>query len=300
LPIALILNTTSGLRPGGVDERELLELFRSVGMEPVVYRIERGVSIPCAVREALAHECTVVIAAGGDGTIGTVAEELVGRSIPLGVLPIGTLNHFARDAGIPLELPEAVRVIAEGHITNVDVGEVNGRFFINNSSIGFYPFMVSRRQSLQDRGVSKPIAAALAAITAFMRFPNLTVRVTAENSDLVVRTPLVFVGNNEYELAGPNAGRRARLQAGHMHVCIAKTGTRMGLLRMAVLALFGRMPAPPELETQRAKRVRVRPMRRRVRVALDGELVLMRSPLDYSIRPGALAVLTPRDREDQE
>jgi diacylglycerol kinase family enzyme len=263
----------------------------------VIHRIDGTTSIRDVARRALDNGSSAVVAAGGDGTVGAVAGELVGTSVPLGVLPAGTLNHFARDLGIPFDLPDAARVIAEGRITRVDVGEVNGRFFLNNSSIGFYPLMVSRRQSLEERGVPKPLAMPAAVISALMRFPNLTVRVTAENSDVVARTPLVFVGNNEYQLAGWRAGQRTNLQDGHMHVCVAKTQTRSGLLRIALLALFGRPPAPPELETQHATRVRVRAMRSRVRAALDGELVLMKSPLDYAIRPGALAVFTPEERE---
>jgi diacylglycerol kinase family enzyme len=297
MAVAIILNPSSGLEPGGVGPDVLLPLFNSVGLEPDIHLIGPGESIADVVRRALNAGSSAVVAAGGDGTVGAVAAELLGTSVPLGVLPVGTLNHFARDAGIPLRLADAARVIAEGRTAVVDVGEVNGRFFLNNSSIGFYPLMVRRREGLQSRGVPKPLATVAAVVLALMRFPNLTVRITAENSDLVARTPFVFVGNNEYELAGPRAGRRAALQTGEMHVCVGKTLTRSALLRAAVLALFGRTPAPPELETLRATRVRVRTMRRRVRVALDGELVLMRSPLDYAIRPGALAVLTPEGEE---
>jgi diacylglycerol kinase family enzyme len=297
LSIAIILNTASGPERDGIEPDLLLSLFNSLGVEPRIYPVGSGDTISAVVRAALADAASVVVAAGGDGTVAAVAAELVGASTPLGVLPVGTLNHFARDAGIPLKLIDAARVIVQGTVTNVDVGKVNGRIFINNSSIGFYPLMVRRRESFVKLGIAKPLATVLAVFSALMRFPNLTVRVTAENSDLIARTPLVFVGNNEYELTGLQAGRRTRLQAGHMHVCIARTATRSALLRAALLALFGRSPAAPDLITQRTKRVRVQAFRKRVRVALDGELVLMRSPLDYAIQPGALAVLTPQDSE---
>ena len=297
MQIAIILNMAAGGDRSSVDPGELRAVFDPLGVAPRIYAVGAGESIATVVQAALADGASVVVAAGGDGTVAAVAAGLVGKAVPLGVLPVGTLNHFARDAGIPSKLTDAARVIVEGRVTTVDVGEVNQRIFLNNSSIGFYPMMVRRRESLQRRGVPKRLATGLAFLSALLRFPNLAVRVTAENSDRVVRTPLVFVGNNEYELSGLQAGRRTELQAGHMHVCVASVATRAALIRMAVFALLGRASGAPELETQRATRVRVRTFRRRVRIALDGELVLMRSPLDYAIRPGALSLLTPGESE---
>jgi diacylglycerol kinase family enzyme len=293
LSIAIIINQSSGPGGAGPEAGELLALFGELGLEPKIYSLDNRRPIAEVVGRAMAGGASAIVAAGGDGTVGAVAAALAGTGVPLGVLPTGTLNHFARDAGVPPALADAVRVIAEGRTAAVDVGEVNGRVFVNNSSIGFYPLIVSRRERLRRLGLPKPLALAIAAVSALMRFPNLTVRVTSEGSELVTRTPFVFVGNNEYELTGLRAGRRTDLQAGHMHVCVARTVTRAALVRAAVLALLGRAPAPPEVETHRTTKVRVRTFRRRVRVALDGELVLMRSPLDYAVRPAALTVFVP-------
>ena len=103
------------------------------------------------VRAAVRRGATVVAAGGGDGTVNAVASVLVGTETTLGVLPLGTLNHFAKDIGIPLEMEEALAVLRDGKVQHVDVGTVSDRIFINNSGLGLYPDMVFNRERRQNR-----------------------------------------------------------------------------------------------------------------------------------------------------
>jgi diacylglycerol kinase family enzyme len=154
--------------------------------------------------------------------------------------------------------------------------------------------MVNERETLMARGWPKKLALYSASFKAFTRFPNLTVRVSSDSIKLAVRTPLVFVGNNEYEFSGWEAGTRAGLVQGALHVCIVNNPGRAGLLRMAVRALVGRVNDAPELHMTQATWAQVDTFRKRVRVALDGEVVRLMSPLRYTTRPGALRVLVPK------
>jgi diacylglycerol kinase family enzyme len=222
--------------------------------------------------------------------VSTVAAALAGTDTPLGVLPAGTLNHFARDVGIPVDLAQAAGVIAQGNSIRVDVGTLNGRVFVNNSSIGLYPAMVRVRDRLMTRGWPKRAAMLAGGLAAVWQFPNLRLRLGTSNSGVVTRTPFVFIGNNSYELSGFEVGTREGLQDGVLQVCTVRNPTRLALLAGAARSLFG---STPEIHLDHAPEVHIRTLRSRVRVALDGEVAVLRSPLRYAIWPGALRVLVP-------
>ncbi len=180
-----------------------------------------GSKIPEAAAAAVADGAELVIAGGGDGTVSAAAGALAGTQSVLGVLPLGTLNHFARDLGIPLDLADAAKLIAEGKSRKVDLGEVNGRTFINNSAIGIYPLMVLDRDSQQMRmGRSKRLAMAVAAARTLLRFSSRTLTLTVNETSAHVDTPLLFVGNNAYRLELPRAGTRERLDGGELSVVV--------------------------------------------------------------------------------
>ena len=165
----------------------------------------------CAQRaaEIVTAGASLVIACGGDGTISAVAGALAGTETKLGVLPLGTLNHFARDLSIPFDLHEAAEIIAAGHERRVDVAELNGRPFVNNSAIGLYPQMVLNRDAQRRHlGRSKWLAVIVASARTLARFGHQRLRLTVNDRPAVADTPLLFVGNNDYQLELPNAGSR--------------------------------------------------------------------------------------------
>lgn len=287
--VAVFLNATSGPGRSGAPPEVVSTALRSAGLEPDIIPLRQTADLRNTILERVAAGCAV-IAAGGDGTVSSVGAVVAGTGGVMGVLPSGTLNHFARDLGLPLDLDAAAAVVARGETVRVDVGEVNGHVFLNNSSIGLYPTVVAEREALIHRGIPKRLAVVLAAFRAISRFPNLTVRVSTERGGLAARTPVVFVGNNEYHLDGAVAGTRGDLRRGTLHLCTIVQPKRLAVLRAAALALMGRMSEAPDLHSAEARRIRIETFRHHVKVALDGELVQMRSPLVYSIRPRALRV----------
>src|SRR5258708_4833861 len=193
---------------------KIAELFGAAGLNIEIISVA-GKEMSAATKQALAENHETIVAAGGDGTVNTVAAEVAGTEKTLGVLPLGTLNHFAKDLHLPLDLEGAVRTIAEGNIASVDVGEVNGRVFVNNSSLGIYPHIVHRRVVEQMRlRIGKRPASIWATIHAFRRFPFLNLRIEVNGKTLRRETPFLFVGNNEYEMTGFRIGTRRRLDAG--------------------------------------------------------------------------------------
>lgn len=285
------VNPKSGPNGSGISQGELAGLFREAGLDADIVPITGGNAITA---ERIGRGADLVIAAGGDGTVSSIAAAVAGTGATLGIVPAGTLNHFARDLGIPLDIRSACRVIAAGKTIAVDAAEVNGRIFVNNSSIGLYPAFAADRERWMKRGVPKRIAMIPAAVRALARFPNLGVRVDRdEDVDLSIRTPLLFIGNNEYQFSGWKAGTRSGLREGVLQIATVDNPSRWSLAALAMRAALGTQLHAPELHVSMAKKVRVRTFRKHVKVALDGEVVRMRSPLIYSIRPGALKVIVP-------
>ncbi|MCC7421236.1 MAG: NAD(+)/NADH kinase [Planctomycetaceae bacterium] len=272
----------------------------AAGIEAEI-RLVSGSDLQAAAETAARSDVDVVIAGGGDGTLSTVAGALVGTGMPLGVLPQGTLNHFAKDLGIPLEVAEAVRTIAARNVADVDVGQVNDRVFINNSSIGLYPLMVRDRETRQNRdGHGKWTAMLLAMVRVFRLFPLVKVRLTTEGGALLLKTPLVFVGNNCYQLDLLNIGSRACVNKGELSLYVATARTRWGMIKLTVRAMLGRLEQSRDFETFSVTNCRIETRRRRTHVAVDGEVLRLETPLDYRVRPGLLKVcLPPKDWETQ-
>jgi diacylglycerol kinase family enzyme len=292
----VIINAAAG-SAGDDAARAIERAFESCGAAAHVSLARGGEQVTGLTRRALSNGARAVVAGGGDGTVGSVAGALVGTDRPLGVLPLGTLNHFAKDLHIPLSLEAAARNVCEGREALVDVGEVNGQVFVNNSSLGLYPRIVRRREKLQEREGSGKWAAFLrASLAVLRRYPFLSVRLDADGQRIVRRTPFVFVGNNEYQMESLGMGSRACLDAGCLSLYVAHRTGRLGLLRLALSALFGRLQQAHDFDALSAEEIWVETRRpKRLPVATDGEVNVMTTPLHYRVRPAALKVIVPRD-----
>ena len=290
----VIVNAGSGAGNDAITVDRLRTLFEQAGASVDVVLAESGAEIASLVEAAVARRPDVVVAAGGDGTVSAVGAALVGGAIPLGVLALGTLNHFAKDLGIPLDLEGAVRTVVDGRIARVDVGEVNGRIFLNNSSLGLYPDIVRDRERQQRRlGRGKWPALLWASLAVLRRFPFMTVRLTVDGRERLSRTPFVFIGNNAYSMEGFAIGERAALDAGCLSLYVAHRAGRLRLLMLALRALAGRLRQARDFDALLTGEVVVSSRRHRVRVSTDGEVSVLVPPLRYRIRPGSLAVMLP-------
>ncbi len=293
--LPVIINAAAGNAQHGEGYEKLDEALRAAGIEWRMAPMRDGDDLTQIAARAAAERPAAVIACGGDGTSSAVASALVGTGIPLGVLALGTLNHFAKDVGIPLELGEAARTIAAGHAVDVDVGEVNGRIFINNSSLGLYPHIVRHREQQQRRlGRGKWPAFLWATLTMLRRSPFLNVRLCLDDVQTQVRTSFVFIGNNEYVMEGFDIGKRERVDAGRLSIYLTRRRSRARVLMLAVRALIGRLQQAKDFEALTAQSIVVETRHKRLHVATDGEVTILDTPLEYAIRPRALRVLVPR------
>lgn len=289
--LACILNDKAGSNSAAEAQSLITQVAAKRGWEARLL-ISSGADLGSLANQARAFG-GLVVGGGGDGTIAAVAAALVGTDTPLGVLPMGTLNHFAKDLGIPLELEKAVQTLFTGKVAQVDVGEVNGHIFLNNSSLGFYPRIVQERERGQRQGHSKWVAFARAAALMLQRSRTLHVELTGNCSGRQsYDTPFVFLGNNRYAVSGLEIGTRAILDGGKLWVCVAPYAGRYTLMALALKALLG-FVSDVDLAAFETDQTEVRMYRDQVHVATDGEVTVMRSPLHYRSLPGALRVVVP-------
>jgi YegS/Rv2252/BmrU family lipid kinase len=272
---------------------KVADALKRAGIDAKVELIDGG---DCGVRaKAIAERGDdLLIVGGGDGTIGAAASALVGTDTRLGILPLGTLNHFARDLGIPSDLDEAATLIATGKDRRVDVAEMNDRIFINNSAIGLYPLMVVDRDLQRRRlGRSKRLAMIVASLRTLSRFNHQRLTLTVNDEKARVDTPLLFVGNNDYRIDIGAAGQRETIEDGELCVMVMRKKTRSGLIGASIRALFNRSRPDDMVYLDGVERLRVESKRSHLPVSLDGEVVSAASPLDYRIRKRALRVIAP-------
>lgn len=297
--INIIINAASG-SSDKEDERQILaETFKNEDADVQINLAKSGNEIVAMAKKAARGDSEIIVAGGGDGTVSAVASELVGTDKILGVLPLGTLNHFAKDLNIPLALEEAARILINGQAVNVDVAQVNGQIFINNSSLGLYPEVVHRREKRERLGYGKWNSLVRAAFKVFQRYPTLDIRLTAEGERTISKTPFVFIGNNEYEMENFNIGGRGCLDAGHLSLYMTPNSGRIALLKIALRALFGNISQEKDFISFCTDEIWIETRRRRLRVAMDGEVSMMETPLHYVVRPGALRVIIPVKTDEE-
>jgi diacylglycerol kinase family enzyme len=259
-----------------------------------IHLIQEGDNLPSLIKNYLREGVKIVGVAGGDGTVNAVASCLVNTDVPLVVIPFGTLNHFARDIGVPSNPVKALRLFDEAAGTDIriDVGAVNGEYFLNNSSIGIYPRLVRVREKKEQR-LGKGLAYLWAGWNV-LRHPNLwhiRLEINGEKQDLKVG--LLFFSNSRIDMTPIKAGQRARLDDQVLDVYLVKAGTFFQFFQVAASFLRNQLDQSPLVVRTEVSEATVYSSRRHMRVAFDGETRNLNLPLEYKIHLAALVVRVP-------
>ena len=292
--LLVLINRASGAAARDLDgvEARIGGLLAAAGREADIRPVAPA-ELAAAVRDAKDRFGAIVIT-GGDGSVSTAAGILAGTGTALGVIPAGTLNHFARDLGVPVELDAAVEALAGGTVARVDVGEVNGRVFVNNGSVGVYTAIVEDRdRQRRELGRRKWLALLIATWRALRHYRRRRLTISTGGQAWHRRTSLLFIGNNRYKLEFPYMGARPRLDGGEL--CLfAILGHGWRLVRLACLALIGAADISGEFEhIEELREVTVTSAAPELMVAVDGEVERLPTPLHFRIRPLDLAVIRP-------
>lgn len=291
--IVFLINGSAGRVADNASRQKLTGMTAQAFAEAEVIVTDGGGELARLAQRAIDRGSTMVVAGGGDGTINAVASAVAGTTTVLGVLPLGTLNHFAKDAGIPLNIESALQTLRAGHVALVDVGQVNERIFLNNSGLGLYPDIVFLREAEQKRGIAKWPAALWAALVELSPYRLLVVRVRVDGRELLLKAPIVFVGNNEYEFAGVGLPTRTRLDAGRLCLYIPPAEGELRLLWFAVRAWLGTLRLGNDFDGLLTEAFSIHSRQRLLRISIDGEVDQMATPLNFRIRPRALRVAVP-------
>jgi diacylglycerol kinase family enzyme len=292
----VFVNASSGWDPKEDAPERLRTMFESCGIEADVEYVRAGVNLAEKSREAIASGVDIVVAGGGDGTLSATASGVIGTEACFGVLPVGTLNHFARDLKLPLDLDEAARIVVEGRTVEVDVAEVNGKTFINNSIIGLYPIYRFLKKKHEERVGSKRLALLMAALSVFRRYPLLRIGLFVDGERIEQRTPYVLVANNRHAMEGYHLGFRESLTDGKLWIYVMKDHGRWGLVKILLKLMTGQFRGEDDFEILPAEEVWVEANRgKKIGVALDGEVTVMETPLHYRILPRSLKVRVAKE-----
>ena len=290
----ILINQSGGTAKGDpAIGQKVSAAMRAAGIRGDVELLD-GAGVARRAKEAVDAKAPLVIAGGGDGSISAAVGAIAGSETVLGIFPLGTLRHLARDLGVPFDVEKAAAITGEGNKRRIDVAELSGRIFINNSALGLYPLMVVDRDAQEKRsGRSKKLAMVVAAARTIVRFRHSRVTICADGDRLQIDTPLLFVGNNDYDVAIPAAGKRKSLDSGKLCVLVLRKKGRWGLCAAALRALLGMTRKDDMIRLDAVDELRVESRRSHLTASIDGETEQLQSPLTYRIQLGALRVMAP-------
>jgi diacylglycerol kinase family enzyme len=289
----VLVNRGSGAGDKGALVQQIEMAFKEYGWRVEFIPLERRI-LHRQIQQAVAQTHGTVVVAGGDGTISAVAAACARVDRPLGIVPAGTFNYIARNLGIPQAVAEAVGVIAAGRLRAVDGGEVNGRLFLNNAGFGLYARMIERRERDKRRyGRNRLVACISGLLCLLSAHPLYVVDLVVDGRAVRRRTTTLFFGCNALQLEQFNIAAADCLRHRHLAVLSLQLHGRWQIARAACAALVGRLDRHTAAETFCARTVHVQTRRRRLPVAIDGEVVRLRPPLEVCFRPSALQVFAP-------
>lgn len=296
-PLFIVLNTGSGRG----DAQALQDIIRRVldqaGRRFQLMPVDDPSRLVATAREAvaLAREAGgIVVAAGGDGTLNAVAGQVLGQGVPFGILPQGTFNYFGRRYGISQDTEAALRGLLGGELRPVQVGLLNGRLFLVNASLGLYPQLLEDREAYKQRFGRSRLVALWSGLVTLMRAPRqLSLRLDYEGRVRDLRSPTLVVGNNRLQLEHIGIDP-AELDRGHLVAMAARPVGTLALYGLLLRGLFSRLGEAEHVVSFAFDRLMVSIRgRRRVKVAMDGEISWMDTPLEFKVSETPLPLVVP-------
>ncbi|MGE8683432.1 MAG: diacylglycerol/lipid kinase family protein [Acinetobacter sp.] len=302
-PLSIIYNKKSGFHAVNKDEiyEELVRLLSEYDYEIQSFEIGQESCFDDLMHKALLrhqdqNNIGVVVAAGGDGTLNAVAQCLMQTEIPMGILPLGTFNYVARLLNIPLDVMEAAKVIATGDDRKVHVAQINDHIYLNNASLGLYPLFIQKREYYNLKFGRFPLHAYTSGLDVLIRDrKELKLEIEVDHQIYPVKTPLIFFGNNQLQLAELNLQIAKDAAAGKVAGVVVAKSDKRTLFKILWQLIRGNIDNAPDVYSFAADQVTIHSKRTKMTVAVDGEIVTMQPPLNISVQKNALNIRVPND-----
>ena len=286
--LCICYNPKSG---GGTVKADIEKAFGRFKARLIFVKLDANVDN--GIADALKQGAKVLVAAGGDGTVNAIAQQAVTHNMPMAVMPTGTLNHFAKDIGMPSDLEAAAAAITRGHLKRIDYASVNGTVFLNNSSLGLYPRLVRKRDRKADT-VGKWPAAGIALWHSLSNLRIMHLKFDIDGQTSVYHTPLVFVGNNDYHPERMGFTNRDQLSDGVLSLHIVRAQSIWGLCKLVVRLGFGKSPSSDQFVNQECTSFTITSSKPQIDVSMDGETKYFTTPLKYQIHAHGLQLCAPK------
>lgn len=300
-PLFIVLNVGSGRGDADAAQTIIRDVLDSAGrahqMLPVADPGELDAIAANAATLAREHS-GVVVAAGGDGTINTVAAAALDSALPFGVIPQGTFNYFGRTHGISQDTATATRALLDAEVQPVQVGLINDRLFLVNASVGLYPQLLEEREAYKRQfGRSRLVALGAAIATLLRSHRHLRIELEHDGGSRSIRTPTLFVGNNALQLEQIGIAEATAVERGRLAAITLRPVGAAALLRLLLRGAVGQLGGAAEVDSFAFSRLSVRPRlpygQRRIKVAMDGEIDWLNAPLVFRVAPQPLLLLVP-------
>lgn len=302
--LCIVFNPRSGEHAGGDLEKVIADTLAPTGRRHRLFRIDdpRRIDEPAeAAADAARAEGGILVAAGGDGTLNAVAQHAVRGGLPFGVVPQGTFNYFARANGIPQEAAAALRALLHARPQAVQVGRINQRVFLVNASLGLYPQLLEDREIYKRRlGRSRWVALWSGLLTLLHERRQLALRIEADSGVRELRTPTLFIGNNRLQLerVGMDEGAIVGANLRFLTAIVVRPISTASMLWLALRGALGRLGEAEQVESFVFRLLSVRTRRpQRFKVAFDGEIARLDSPIRFDTSPDPLWLMVPRSDE---
>lgn len=291
-PLSIIYNKNSGFHAANKEAvyEELVQVLSSHGYEIQSFELGQDVSFDALMDKVLARhqqqqEVGVVVAAGGDGTLNAVAQRLMHTNIPMGILPLGTFNYVARVLNIPLDLIQAANIIATGQNREVHVAQLNDHIYLNNASLGLYPLFIQKREFYNQKFGRFPLHAYTSGLDVLIRDrKELKLEIEVDHHIYPVKTPLIFFGNNQLQLADLNLKIAKDAAQGKVAGVVVAKSDKRTLFKLLWQLMRGNIEKAPDVYSFAAEQVTIHTKRNKITVAIDGEIVEMKPPLQISVK----------------
>lgn len=303
IPISIVMNLKSGHHGQGheLEIQLIAQSLQNAKFDVAIFLTDQHTDLSQCIEKARVRHLKyeddkrgMIVAAGGDGTINAVAQQLLETKISLGILPLGTFNYVARALHIPLELPDAVQNLIEGVDQFIHVASVNGQVYLNNASIGVYPIIIEKREYYNKKFGRFPLVAYLSGLSVLVQphqYNKLKIKI--DGSHQAIDSPMIFFGNNQLQLQDLKLRLASCAAAGKLAGVALDKVSQWGLLKLMLRLLKGDLEQADNVHVFCAENIEISAKQKRIKVALDGEIMSLKMPLNFKVLHDAIQVRVP-------